>query len=238
MGFFCKHGLPVGAWRLLSRRLPKPSRPAASCRGWLLLALLTLALPWAAGPALARDWPRPAGHLGDYAQVVETEYQPQIATAAREIERQTGASLLVATLPSLEGQTLEQTGAGLYQAWGMGPKGALILVAVDQRRMHIHLGQALAANLDNTQAGQVRDKVMVPHLRQGRYGQGLHEGVLALGQALAAQTGVELEGLPRVDVPAGGRAQRASWYLWGAAALLLLVYALAKTRRLLKDRKA
>ncbi|MBI5521621.1 MAG: TPM domain-containing protein [Desulfarculus sp.] len=214
------------------------SRPGRGRLGWLAGLALWPMLALGVGPALAQEWPRPSGHLGDHAQVVEPAYRPKIEAAARELVQKTGVTVLIATLPSLDNEPIEQAAPRLHQAWDIGHKGALVLVAVDQRRVRIELGQGLAASLGPARAGQVRDKVLVPHLREGRHGQGLYEGLVALAYLTAQEAGVELEGLPRVKALAKHDYPHGSWYLWGTALVLLLVYALAKARRLARGRKA
>lgn len=225
----------AGAGGPPGRRAPQPRRWPAPARGWLLLAGLALFL--AAGPALAQDWPRPDGHLGDHAQVVEPEHGPRIEAAARELRQRAGVTVMLATLATLDGQTMEQACARLYQAWDIGPQGALILVAVEERQVRVLLGQGLAGSLGPARADLVRDKVLVPRLREGRYGQGLYEGLLALAHPAARQAGVELEGLPRAKALTRDDNPYGSWYLWGTVLLLALVYALAKARRLVKGRR-
>ncbi|MCA1990395.1 MAG: TPM domain-containing protein, partial [Desulfarculus sp.] len=104
--------------------------------------VLVLAL---AGPAgAARDWPRPQAPLADYAQVVPPQYAQAIDALGQELLQKTGASLVVATLPALEDETIETAAVRLFQAWGIGKKGedrgVLILVAVAQRRLRIEVG--------------------------------------------------------------------------------------------------
>lgn len=200
-----------------------------------LALLLTLVLIYA--PALAQDWPRPAGCLGDHAQVVEPAYQQKIEVAARELQQKTGVTVLIATLPSLDNEPIEQAAPRLHQAWDVGHKGALILVAVDQRRVRIELGQGLAASLGPARAGLVRDKVLVPHLREGRHGQGLYEGLVALAHLAAQEAGVKLEGLPQAQALTREEKSHGSWYLWGTVLVLLLVYAVAKARHMVRGRK-
>ncbi|MFH1036209.1 MAG: TPM domain-containing protein [Pseudomonadota bacterium] len=199
-----------------------------------LLAWLALAAGLA--QAQGRDWPRPDGGLGDYARLIDAQHQGLIAALAQEARQKLRLDLVVATLPSLEGQSLEETAARLYRAWGVGQesgdRGALLLVALEQQRVFIHLGPGLAGIVSQAQAGLVRDQVLVPLLRQGRHGQGLYEGLAALAQQVAQSDQIELPDLPRPQLtPLGRRSGRVSAWGWGALALLVLAYLVAKVLR-------
>lgn len=200
-----------------------------------LLPLLALALVLAALPAQAKDWPRPQGFVGDYAQVIEPAYQQKINAASQQLWQKAQAAVVVATLPSLDNESIEDEAARLYRAWGIGKKGvdkgALILVAVKERRVRIEVGYGLEGALTDARAGQIRDKVLVPHLREERYGQGLFEGVSAIAQVAAEDAKVELTNLAPVKAPGRQDSGYGSWGGWGAIILLVVIYILAKAFR-------
>ena len=186
----------------------------------LCLAALCLAL---AGPAQARDWPRPDGPVADYARVIPQEYQQRITAAASQLWQKTGAAVVVATLPSLDGQAIEDEAVRLFEQWGIGQKGVdkgvLILVAVGERRVRVEVGYGLEGVLTDAKAGLVRDQALVPHLKEGDYGQGLYAGVAAVAQLVAADAGVKLDGVPQVKLK-----QRGGGTLGGVGVFLLLAF--------------
>jgi len=171
----------------------------AGLRLWTAtLLLLILGLSAAAE---ARDWPRPQGPVADYAGVIPPAYRRRIAALATELWQKTGVAVVVATLPSLEGHTIEEVAVRLFERWGIGAKGedkgVLILVAIKERRLRIEVGYGLEGILTDAQAGLIRDRFLVPLLKRNQYGPALLNGVAAVAQLIAARTGTRLTGLPR-----------------------------------------
>ncbi len=176
----------------------------------LLLALLfvvCLALPGAAA-----EWPRPQGPVGDYAKVIPPQYVQGITAAATELWQKTGAALVVATIPSLEGDSIEDTAVRLFKQWGIGKKGddrgLLFLVAIKERRMRIEVGYGLEGLITDATSGAIRDQAMLPYLKKNDFGKGLYAGVAAAAQIIAKDRGVTLSGVPQVTLrkPSSGLA--------------------------------
>jgi len=87
------------------------------------------------------------------------------------LEKATSDQLVVVTLPSLEGQTIEAVGLSLGRRWAVGQKdldnGILLLVAPNERKVRIEVGYGLEALLTDERAGAiVREQVEL--FRKGR----------------------------------------------------------------------
>ena len=155
-------------------------------------------------PSFAAEWPRPQGPVGDYAKVIPPRYAEAIAAASTELWQKTGAALVVATIPSLDGDTVEDAAVRLFQNWGIGKKGEdkglLFLVAVKERRLRIEVGYGLEGLITDATAGAIRDQAIVPYLKKNDFGKGLYAGVAAAAQIIAKDQGVALTGVPQVKV--------------------------------------
>jgi len=192
----------------------------ALTRAVLLICLLCpLAL---AGPAAALDYPRPPGPVGDYAKVIPPEYAQRIAAAASELWQKTGAAVVVATVPSLGEESIEQAAVQLYQKWGIGKKGEdkglLFLLAIQERKFRIEVGYGLEGQIPDAIAGAIRDQAMLPYLKKGQYGPALLAGVAAAAHIIAKEAGVQLTGVPQVKV------RRGLGFGWGGIVLAALVF--------------
>ncbi|MFH1060763.1 MAG: TPM domain-containing protein [Pseudomonadota bacterium] len=165
-----------------------------------MLLLLLPAAALAAAPAVPAAWPRPAGPVADYAKVIDADHARRITALAQELVDKTGAALVVATLPDLGDQSVEEAAVSLHEAWGIGLKGedrgVLILVAVAERRLRIEVGYGLEGVVTDAAAGRVRDQDLVPYLKKNQYGPGLLAGAQAVARLIAAERGVELTGAP------------------------------------------
>jgi uncharacterized protein len=171
----------------------------------LLAALLMAAPVWA-----ALDYPRPGGPggrpsaVGDYAKIIPPAQKQAINALAAELLQKTGASLVVATVPSLDGESIEQAAVQLFQKWGIGKKGedkgVLLLVAPRERKMRIEVGYGLEGVLTDATSGAIRDQYMLPYFKKGKFGQGLLAGAAAAASVVAQSAGVKLTGVPEVKI--------------------------------------
>lgn len=96
------------------------------------------------------------------------------------LEKTTSDQLVVVTLPSLDGQTIETVGLTLGRRWGVGQKdldnGVLLLVAPNERRVRIEVGYGLEALLTDERAGAIiREQVEL--FRKGRSAEAIVLGV-------------------------------------------------------------
>lgn len=169
--------------------------------GILLLLLLTL-IPWVQPSAAYSEaaFPSPRGAVNDFADVIPAQYKTRMENLAREVLEKTGTSVVVAVLPTLGEEDVNDYANRLYSAWGIGrkgqDKGVLILLAVKERRLRIETGYGVEGILPDGRIGEIMDKYMLPHLGQGEYGMGLYNGMFAVSTVIARDAGVQLTGSP------------------------------------------
>ena len=170
-----------------------------------------------------QKFPRPAGAVNDFAGVLPAGSKARMEALSDEILAKTGAAVVVATVSSLDGQDPDMYAADLYSAWGIGKKGedkgVLIFIAVQERRARIETGYGVEGILPDGLAGSILDQYVTPYLKQGDYGQGLFNGMLAVGSVLAKDAGVDIGQGQQLRRPAAARQpQKGS----GIGALVLL----------------
>jgi len=165
---------------------------------------------------------RPARLVSDYAGVLSRAQASSLEGLLLDLERKTGAQVAVVILPSLEGGQIDDFANHLYERWGIGKKGkdngALLLVALKDRKVRIEVGYGLEGILPDARAGRIADKAILPAFRQNRYAEGVIGGAYAVAQSIAEDAGVELTGV-RPVARVASRGPRASPLL----GLLLLV---------------
>ncbi len=183
--------------------------------GILLFLFLTL-VPWVEPPAAFSEaaFPSPQGAVNDFAGVIPAQYRTRMESLAREVLEKTGASVVVAVIPALGEEDLNDYANRLYSAWGIGKKGqdkgVLILLAVKERKLRIETGYGVEGILPDGLTGEIMDKYMIPHLGQGEYGMGLYNGLFAVSTVIAKDAGVQLTGRPgaaasRRSAPSAGK---------------------------------
>ena len=186
-----------------SRTIARTSRLA----GFALSAAIAIAGP--ARPAVARQWPAPLGFVSDFAGIVDPASADSIAALAAELKEKTGAELAVVTVKDIGGETIDPVAVELFQQWGIGGKGkddgALILVALAERRVRIEVGYGLEGILPDGKTGSIIRLVMGPDLHADRFGPALLRGSEAVANVIAQDRGVTLEHRGSGIAPAGSR---------------------------------
>lgn len=179
----------------------------------LLLLGLLLLLPLSAG---ALDVPPLSGHVNDRAGLLRSDTVIKLEQYLSEFERSDSTQLVVLTIPSLEGEVLEQYALKVAESWGIGQKGkdngALLLIARDDRKIRIEVGYGLEGRLTDLLSGRIIDNEISPHFKAGNFNDGVVAGMVAMVEAVRG----EYQGTGRT---VGKKKQRSPW-----GTLLLLLF--------------
>jgi uncharacterized protein len=147
-----------------------------------LLAALCLLL--GAHSARALEVPALKGRVNDYAGMLSGGTAQQLEAALAELEHTDSTQIVVLTIPSLEGESLEAFSLRVAEQWQIGQKGkdngALLLVAKDDRKIRIEAGYGLEGKLTDLVSGRIIRNVMIPEFKMGRFDQGIVDGVAAM----------------------------------------------------------
>ncbi len=162
-------------------------------------AVLWLALP--AGWAV--DWKslKPLGYVSDFAGVVDPASKAHLEAYAADLRRATGTQIALVTIPSLQGEPVNDVARTILRAWGVGEKGAnngiLLLLAIHERRSRLAIGYGLESVLPRSLDGSVLEQ-MRPALRARQYGEAMMAAAETLATAVARAKHVRFTGsLPR-----------------------------------------
>jgi uncharacterized protein len=156
------------------------------------LVALCLLLGWFSLPVSAVepgpvDVPPHDGYVTDRAGVLG-EWRPRIEAAIAGLERETSFEIGVLTIDTLGGEDAQPFAQRVYDRWKIGKKGKdnglLFLVAVRDRKIWIATGYGAEKILPDGRVGEIRDKVLRPAFRGGRYGEGLFNGVGAVAEVV------------------------------------------------------
>ena len=147
-----------------------------------LLALLLLLL---AAPLAAQEFPALSGRVVDAANILPPDVEAAISARSEAIEKQSGAQLVVATVPSLQGYEIEEYGYRLGRAWGIGQKreaggkgdnGVILLVAPNERKVRIEVGYGLEPVLTDALSSVIIQTQILPQFRAGNMPAGVSAG--------------------------------------------------------------
>lgn len=149
-----------------------------------LVVLLLLGAGVTAVPAHALEVPLLSGRVNDTARILSAGSVRILEQTLQALEQKESTQIVVLTIPSLEGESLEQYSLKVVETWKIGQKGvdngALLLIVVKDRKIRIETGYGLEGRLTDLVSGRIIREVMVPAFRQGHYDQGVIDGVGAM----------------------------------------------------------
>ncbi len=174
----------------MTRRL----RPAAWHRGttqpWLL-ALLCCLLLWTTASQAAPEFPALSGRVVDQANLMSRKQAHQLTQQLAAFEKRSGIQLVVVSIDSLNGDTIEEYGYQLGRHWGIGQKdknnGVLLLIAQDERKVRIEVGYGLEGALPDAIAANIIQTRILPAFKRGDMVAGIVSGSKGIMQALAGE---------------------------------------------------
>lgn len=150
----------------------------------------------AAACALQAEPATPEGPVVDTADVLSPPVEHSLDRRLRDYWEQKEAAIVVATVPSLKGETIEVAARNLYDNWGIGSaktnRGVLLLIAPDEKKARIEVGCGLETVVSDEAAQKIMDDVMVPRFKANDFDAGTTAAVTAL-----------IDRIDTANVPAG-----------------------------------
>jgi uncharacterized protein len=146
-----------------------------------LLLLLILASP---ALAAAPKFPPLTGRVVDDAGVLSASTQTQLTDMLAAHERATGQQVVVVTLDSLQGYTIEDYGYQLGRNWGIGQKGkntgAILIVAPKDHKVRIEVGYGLEGQLTDAVSATIIQSIILPSFKRGDFDAGVLAGTKSI----------------------------------------------------------
>ena len=134
------------------------------------------------------DIPYLTGRVTDNAQIFSPETRRSLTESLKEHENRTSNQIAVLTIPTLNGESIEEYAVEVFEEWKLGQKdkdnGILIVIVPNDRRMRIEVGYGLEGTLNDGMAGQIIRSVMTPKFKSGDYDGGITDGVRAIMDVL------------------------------------------------------
>ncbi len=144
----------------------------------------------------ASDVPYLTGHVVDNAEILKPATRERIAALSKAHEDRSTDQIVVLTVPTLDGESVEEYAVRVFASWKLGQKGkdngVLVLVAPQDRKMRIEVGYGLEGALTDVAASRIIRNVMTPAFRANNFDDGVAAGVAAI---VAQLEGQKVEGL-------------------------------------------
>ncbi len=168
---------------------------------------------------------RDNSHVSDPKTLLSPAEIVSLNTVLGKIESETGAQYAIVLLDSLgPDHEIQGFGVELFELWGLGQKnqnnGLLLLLVMDSRDWRFFTGYGLEPVLTDALLRQLGERLLVPHFREQRYGQGLQEISERIRVILGSE---DPQGAARYNLA------HESWWdgwifsLWGIWALAFLI---------------
>jgi len=110
----------------------------------------------------------------------------RLESALRALQQTGGTQLVVLTLPNLSGLSIEQASIQIVDAWKLGTEkrdnGVLLLIAKQEHRMRIEVGQGLEGVLTDAYSKRIIDESIQPLFRAGDFDSGILVGVYQIAR--------------------------------------------------------
>lgn len=134
--------------------------------------------------AHALEVPKLTGYVNDYADMISPAVKANLENELKNFEQTDSTQIVILTVPSLEGDAIEDFNIRVAESWKIGQKGKdngiIVTVAKQERKMRIEVGRGLEGQVTDLMAGRIIDLVVKPKLKRGDFDGGFTAGVHAL----------------------------------------------------------
>src|SRR4030043_1833724 len=134
--------------------------------------------------AYAFDVPKLQGYVNDYGNMISPSVRAELENELKSFEQTDSTQIIILTIPSLEGEVMEDLSIKVAESWKIGQKnkdnGVIFLVAKQERKMRIEVGRGLEGKLTDLVSGQIIDRIVKPRFAKGDF----DGGFLAATQGL------------------------------------------------------
>jgi uncharacterized protein len=178
-------------------------------RALIALALLFAPLTSFAQTSEPLKFPELTGRVVDRANLLSEAQRGELTRKLEELETKTTAQLVVVTLTSLSGRSIEEYGYQLGRHWGIGQRntnnGVLLIVAPNERKVRVEVGYGAEGVLPDAVSSLIIQRVIIPKFRSNDYAGGILAGADEIIKVLSG-AGDEWKNAPK-------GAQDAPWWV-------------------------
>lgn len=125
--------------------------------------------------------PTLTGRVVDEANILSQTARENLTKILANHETNTTNQVVVVTLNSLEGQSIESYSLELARKWAIGQKdknnGVLLVVAPNEKEIRIEVGYGLEGSLTDATSHEIIQRVIIPKFKDGNLEQGILDGI-------------------------------------------------------------
>ncbi|MDB4974088.1 MAG: hypothetical protein JWN48_2429 [Myxococcaceae bacterium] len=160
------------------------------------LAALLMVGWWAgSAPARALDVPALPNYVNDYGGLLDPGHRQALESKLATYEQATGHQFLLLTVPTLDGDPIEDFSIRTVEKQKLGMKGRddglLMIFAVQDRKMRIEVGYGLEGEITDAFTAELEREVLQPALRAEQGAEGIDRAFdLLMAKARGIAVGV------------------------------------------------
>lgn len=122
-------------------------------------------------PAATSDF-----YVNDFAGVFTEDEKADLMERAVDLSKTyDGIQVVISTIKSLDGNTVEDYANAMYNEYGIGKDdmGLLILLSTEDRKIRVEVGKKMEGYINDSKAGRFMDKYAIPKLKDNKFNEGL-----------------------------------------------------------------
>ena len=159
---------------------------------------------WLSAAVAEPKFPELTGRVVDDAGLLTYPEEVAITADLKALEDKSSDQVVVVTLPSLQGYTIEDFGYQLGRQWGIGTEkmdnGVILMVAPNERKVRIEVGRGLEGTLTDALSKIIIENAILTRFREGNFAGGIKDGVRDIILVLTGDAAeVEQRGKARHD---------------------------------------
>lgn len=149
--------------------------------------------------------PEPPRLVNDFSNTLAPEDITRLEKMLVEFDDSTSVQIAVVMIPTLDGYPISDYAFELGEKWGIGDKkknsGALLLIAIRDRKMFIATGYGLEATLPDARCRRIIETDIAPEFKRGLYYEGIKAGTESMMKAVKG----EYKDSPRKKAKSGSK---------------------------------
>lgn len=133
----------------------------------------------------------PTGFVNDYAELLKPEEHSLLEEKLSAFQAKTGNEIVVVTVKSLGGDTIENFAEKLFKEWGIGKakedNGVLLLIAKEDRAIRIEVGYGLEGQLTDILSSHLIREILIPAFQKEEFFAGINIATNKMMQTLSGE---------------------------------------------------
>jgi len=151
--------------------------------------------------AYALNVPKLRSRINDYASILSQTEEKYLEKLLEEAENKTTSQFVLLTIPSLEGEVLEDFSIRVAESWKIGQKefdnGVILLISIAEKKIRIEVGYGLESILTDAKCGYIIRNNIVPSFKKGDFYAGITQGLQSITAIVTREFDISPEELEK-----------------------------------------